>query len=131
MGLADYVVMGEAFLDEMYVGASTEERLKNWRDCVCGGGKKWCIVTRGSKGCFIFFNIVSEINPFFLSPAQLVDSTGAGDCFLGVFVAFLVKESSVEQSVQAASWAGMMQCKGAGGRHAIDWKLAKGTLEWI
>ena len=74
-----------------------EEKLKNWRDCVCGCQKRWCIVTRGSLGCLMYYSVATVLRSFSLSPSQVVDSTGAGDCFLGALTAFLVKGASVEQ----------------------------------
>ncbi|GMH88026.1 hypothetical protein TrVE_jg2392 [Triparma verrucosa] len=130
MGLADYVVMGEDFLTEFYDGKTPKDRCERWKNTI-GGPKKWLIVTRGDKGSYLYYTTLLESPAFYIDPDSIVDSTGAGDCFLGSLVAFLAKGVGVSEALQAANWAGMMQLKGEGGRVPIDWNLAKGTLSWL
>ena len=79
----------------------------------------------------MYYTTLLESPAFYIDPDSIVDSTGAGDCFLGSLVAFLAKGVGVSEALQAANWAGMMQLKGEGGRVKIDWNLAKGTLSWL
>ncbi|GMH67906.1 hypothetical protein TL16_g04794 [Triparma laevis f. inornata] len=130
MGLADYVVMGSDFLNEFYAGSTPLEKCETWSKSILGT-KKWLIITRGDKGAYIYYSTLLEVKPFYIPSESIIDSTGAGDCFLGVLVAFLIKGISVDKAVEAGNWAGMMQLRGEGGRVEIDWNLAKGVLSWM
>ena len=52
-------------------------------------------------------------------PVEVVDSTAAGDTFLGYFVANLAGDKSIEENLDLASFAASMTCKKKGAARAI------------
>ena len=53
---------------------------------------------------------------FSLAGSPVVDSTGAGDAFIGGLAAALVRGASVLSALHVAAWTGSMNCLGEGAR---------------
>ncbi|WP_157950851.1 ribokinase [Peribacillus acanthi] len=68
-------------------------------------GVKTVIVTLGEQGCFLLNHKNEEHFPTF--KVEAVDTTGAGDCFIGCFTSTYVKTgdlyTSIENAIRAAS----------------------------
>jgi ribokinase len=64
-------------------------------------------------------------------PVRVIDSTGAGDCFVGVLAAALMRGASLPEAVRRAAVAGSLACTGLGAtpsfprRGQIDAALAQ------
>ena len=53
---------------------------------------------------------------FKLQPEQVMDTTGAGDAFIGGVAAAIVRGLKLEPSLRVASWVAAENCKGEGAR---------------
>ena len=74
-----------------------------------------CIMTLGPKGCIA----VKPDGSGWMIDAHdlgedLVDTTGAGDTFCGVFAAGVFKKLSLQETLRRASIAGTLACRGVG-----------------
>ncbi|MBI1396508.1 MAG: carbohydrate kinase [Betaproteobacteria bacterium] len=76
-------------------------------------GSKLVLLTRGARGATLIAPGIRLDQPAFAMP--VVDTIGAGDCFLAGFVAFLQREGSLHGAVTGRTGAGILQ---ASLRHA-------------
>lgn len=77
-----------------------------------GRGAGGVVVTLGSQGC-----LALTAGGLFELPAYevaVVDTTGAGDAFVGAFAAALARRAGLEQALQFAAAAGAVTCRVAG-----------------
>ena len=75
------------------------------------------VETRGAEGVRIHDPAgVEEIPPF---PANVVDTTGAGDCFNGVFAAGLLEGRLLREAVRRAVVAAALSVSRAGARDGM------------
>jgi len=83
--------------------------VKEAQDCarkLVGGGIRRVIITLGANGSLIASRDISEHVPPF--PVQAVDSTGAGDAFIGSFAVFLGEGVPEKEAVRRANlYAGL------------------------
>ena len=88
---------------------------------------KWAVVTRGEKGCIALYRndtyqtegcawATLVIPAFSLQSQEVVDTTGAGDAFIGGLAASTVRGLDLESSLKVAAWVAAMNCKGQGAR---------------
>ncbi len=90
-------------------------------------GAKTVCVKLGPRGCHVFSHHVSFSSPGF--PVIAVDSTGAGDCFSGAYIAALQRGRSLRQAAQIANAAGALSVQQLGATAGIlGWEE---TLAWI
>jgi len=75
------------------------------------------LITRGSKG--VEFHSHGEVHHQAAFPVDAVDTTGAGDTFLGSFLAHHCEGAAVEQSLRYASAASALQVTRPGAAVAI------------
>jgi len=54
-----------------------------------------------------------------LSSAAVVDTTGAGDAFIGTLAACLLADAPLELAMELASWTAAVKCTGVGARAAL------------
>jgi ribokinase len=75
------------------------------------------VVTLGAAGaCAAKDDDVTRVNAL---PVNVVDTTGAGDCFVGVFATMLDRNDDIANALKAASAAGSLACTGAGAQRAM------------
>ena len=88
---------------------------------------RWGIVTRGEKGCIAVRKYSSSslqqsrwetctVPAFALQPDEVVDTTGAGDAFIGGLAASIVRGLDLLPALRIASWVAAENCKGEGAR---------------
>lgn len=67
-----------------------------------GYGAKQVLITLGSKGCLL---VTSDSTTYkeVTQKIKAVDTTGAGDCFLGAFAFFLARGSSIPTCMERAN----------------------------
>ena len=76
------------------------------------------VVTQGAAGAIVFLADGSRLKVPAL-PVNAVDTTGAGDAFVGVFAAALDADLSLEQGLRRASTAAGLACLQHGAQSAV------------
>lgn len=66
-------------------------------------GVKSLIVTLGENGCVYVSEDESIYQPLEIKPEKVVDTTGAGDCFLGTFAHFYSKGFPIKDCLREAN----------------------------
>lgn len=83
------------------------------------------VMTRGSEGLTL---LEPGHDPWQIPafPVDVMDDTGAGDCFAGVYIASLADGASIREAARTASAAASISCRSSGARAApgIDEVLA-------
>lgn len=89
-------------------------------------GAATIVVTMGERGCAA---LIAD-DPLFLPalPVDVVDSTGAGDAFLGALAAELSSGHDIDESLATASAAGAMACTRVGAQDAMPSRAEVGAL---
>lgn len=77
------------------------------------------IVTKGAKGATVFHNGLNEVIEFAAPRVDVVDTTGAGDTFIGYFAAGLDQGDSFEQAVSNALTAASLKVTKKGTADAV------------
>ncbi len=98
---ADYLTPNETEF-ELLTGScfSTESELENQLSQWESAYSSKVIVTRGSKGCsYLSASGLVTVPPL---PINVVDTTGAGDCFNGALAYQLTRNSSLDEAVRFA-----------------------------
>jgi len=96
-------------------GLQTPEEIAKW--CLDHGTRN-VVLKMDKRGCFIANQYMQITVPALQVP--LVDSTGAGDCFLAGFITALSKDYSILESAQIANAAGAMCVQSLGGYSGIS-----------
>jgi sugar/nucleoside kinase (ribokinase family) len=113
MAMADVVFMNDstyaAVLGEVPQLSSMAELLRD--------GPKLLVVTRGARGALAVSAEQAVEQAAF--PATLVDSTGAGDCFNGAFLAALLEGRALAPALRFACGAGSIAVGATGARSAL------------
>lgn len=98
----DYFMPNETEL-EILTGlpVSTDEEVLRAGQMLLGRGLKNLIITLGSRGSiWMHGDAVHRVSPV---EVQAVDTSGAGDAFIGCFAHFLIQHGDVAQAMQSAS----------------------------
>lgn len=133
LNLAPAMVVSHSLLERAYClilnesEGDTLTRIRPARDKDCFRvirrlGAKMGILTRGAQGCAALL-----FGQEFLVPApsvEVVDTTGAGDAFCGVFAAELALGTNPLQAVRQALVAGSLACTKLGAMDSIPTKDA-------
>jgi ribokinase len=77
-----------------------------------GGGIRQVIVTLGANGCLLASRETSQHIPAF--PVKSIDSTGAGDAFIGSFAVFLGEGIPEKEAVRRANLYAALSTTGVG-----------------
>lgn len=77
-----------------------------------------CVVTAGADGCW-YSEYGGEVHHFPAYQVNVVDTTGCGDVFHGVYAAALARGERVSQAVQVASASAAIKATRPGGREGI------------
>jgi sugar/nucleoside kinase (ribokinase family) len=84
------------------------------------------VIKRGSSGCAVF-DRDREIWSQAL-PVQPMDTTGAGDCFVGGFLAVLHRSGTLEEASRLANACGALSASQIGSVEGL--RGYQGTLDW-
>lgn len=126
----------EEILENAYIVFPNEEGLKTFTGCnnyetgarrMLTQGPKIVVVTRGSKGCSVFTDTEEFSFPAFSVP--VVDTTGAGDTFNGVFIACLNKGYELRKCALLSTAAAAMQIQEYGSRNGLH--SEKETVDFL
>lgn len=114
LGLADYAIFSEPAFDAFVPTASDTERFARAFEL----GVRHVGVTRGDKGySWAEVGGASGHQPAF--PAEVVDSTGAGDAFHGAFAWALSAGRTTPECARIAAAAAALKCRRLGARAGL------------
>ena len=114
----DYLVVNETEF-EIISGIKPTSK-ENYQKCLSFLQANNLIVTLGSKGSvFISKNEIINIDSYKINP---VDTTAAGDTYVGVFASCLAKNMSVVESLKYASAASALTCLKPGAQQSIPYE---------
>jgi len=80
-------------------------------------GVKNIVITLGERGCV--YNDGEEIKFHAAIPVKAVDTTSAGDCFIGAFVTKLSQGLSIDKAIEFASKASAITVSRQGASKSI------------
>lgn len=86
------------------------------------------VLKRGARGCVVFHeNAVWEVPAF---DVRAIDTTGAGDCFAGAFLAALQRELPMPDAALVANAVGALNVQSIGGTSGLrSWEETVALLE--
>lgn len=101
LSCVDYLVPNEhETFNLTNVYPDTPENCKKAIKVLKGSGVKNVVITLGERGCV--YDTGNDIVFCSAKPTSVVDTTSAGDCFIGAFVAKLSKGDTIENSIAFA-----------------------------
>ena len=106
----DYLILNQSEAELL-----TGEYPENIENCRIASNKlhecgvKNIVITLGEKGAFYSTNNLNGLLPSI--GVNVVDTTGAGDTFLGMFVYKLLEEENIEKIIQYSVVAGALACE--------------------
>jgi ribokinase len=124
----DYFVPNESEAETITgIAVRNVEDAKKCADKLVGGGIRRVIITLGAKGSLLAGKGVSEHVPPFA--VKSIDSTGAGDAFIGSFAVFLAEGVPEREAVRRANLYAGLSTTGVGtqksfydrGRFNVEW----------
>jgi len=124
----DYFVPNESEAETITgVPVKTVEDARKCAAKLVGGGIKRVIITLGANGSLIASRDGSEHVPAFA--VKSVDSTGAGDAFIGSFAVFLGEGVPEKEAVRRANLYAGLSTTGVGTQKSF-YNRAKFDAEW-
>jgi ribokinase len=91
-------------------------------------GVQRVIITRGERGCLLATDEGTELVPPF--KVESVDTTGAGDAFIGSFAVFLGEGFSEEEALRRASLYAALSTTKVGTQKSF-WSRPEFEKEWL
>jgi len=124
----DYLVPNESEA-ETITGAAvkTIDDAKRCAEKLVAGGIRRAIITLGANGSFIASREGSEHIPPFA--VKSVDSTGAGDAFIGSFAVFLGEGAAEREAIRRANLYAGLSTTGVGTQKSF-WDRSRFDAEW-
>jgi ribokinase len=109
----DYFVPNESEAETITgIAVRNVDDARKCADQLVGNGIRRVIITLGSKGSLLAGDNLSEhVSPF---PVKSIDSTGAGDAFIGSFAVFLAEGAQELEAVQRANLYAGLSTTGVG-----------------
>jgi ribokinase len=122
--LIDHLVVGR----ELAASLSGKESEAEMAAALCGVQRSCCVVTAGEKGCWYSERGEPAVHvPGF--QVAVVDTTGCGDVFHGVYAAAIARGESVGEAALLANASAALKATRPGGRLGIpDLKTAEDFL---
>ena len=102
MALASYVLPSDADADLLFPGQTFDD----WTARLLSGGAKVVVLKRGDKGCI--GRDASGIHTLPAHVVEVVDPTGAGDCFCATLVTLLAAGQPLRLALERANAAGAL-----------------------
>lgn len=117
---AKIVFTSEHFPNDLY---GSELDLESCQKRILCQGPEIVITTLGDHGCSILTEKgVLKVPAFHRDEIQIIDTTGAGDCFIGSFLYAYNVGYSLEESAKFANYMAAMKCSKLGSRKGILYK---------
>ena len=103
IAMAAYVLPSDADADLLFAG----EAFEDWAPRLIAGGARVVVLKRGAAGCRALSADGQDLT-LPAHPVQVVDPTGAGDCFCATFVTLLENETDMPAALRSANAAGAL-----------------------
>lgn len=107
--LTDYLVLNEGECCKLAAVSSFFDEKEKAKSFFFQWGISVLVVTTGASGAFVFEQ-GGSINHILPPVIQVVDSSGAGDAFLGTFAAWIESGKPLEEALRAATVSGSLAC---------------------
>jgi sugar/nucleoside kinase (ribokinase family) len=102
MAIASYVLPSDADADLLFPG----EAFADWSARLLAGSAQVVVLKRGDQGCI--GRDASSTQSLKAHSVQVVDPTGAGDCFCATFVTLMIAGQAMSQALAYANAAGAL-----------------------
>ncbi len=124
----DYFVPNETEAEAVTgFAVSTIDEARSCAERILANGVPRVIITLGARGAFVCADGTREHVPPF--SVKSIDSTGAGDAFIGSFAAFLAEGQSEREAVERASLYAGLSTTGVGTQSSF-YDRARFEQEW-
>ena len=125
---ADYFIPNESEAQTITgMPVRTAEDARKCSQFLLGKGMKRVVITLGDRGCLVAGAEGCEFIPSF--PVQSVDTTGAGDAFIGSFAVFLAEDIPEKEAIRRASLYAALSTTKIGTQKSF-WRRAEFEKEW-
>jgi sugar/nucleoside kinase (ribokinase family) len=115
LSLVDHVVMSREFALSLTSARHPADAVQ----ALWTGRRAAVVVTGGAEGCWYRDHEYSAVRHLPAFAVDVVDTTGCGDVFHGVYAAALARGAGIEQRVQWASAAAALKATQDGGQRGI------------
>jgi ribokinase len=124
LSLVDILVMNEleAIQCQRDFGMTTSGGYAEQAKRLAEKGKLTCIITCGAAGAVAASKDGKVIEVSAPEIGEIVDTTGAGDCFCGTLAASLHEKESLDDAVRASVAAGTLSCTKPGAQDSYPFK---------
>ena len=110
----DHLVLSSSFARQL----SGKQELEDVVTELSNKQRASCVITAGAQGCW-YSEFGGVVNHFPAFEVQVVDTTGCGDVFHGVYAAALAQGKSVVEAIETATAASAIKAGFPGGRAGI------------
>jgi len=125
---ADYFIPNECEAETLTgMPVHTADDARKCARFLLGKGMRRVVITLGERGCLMAGEDGIELIPAF--PAQTIDTTGAGDAFIGSLAAFLGEGFPEEEALRRASLYAALSTTKVGTQKSF-WRRAEFEKEW-
>ena len=114
LSVVDHLIIGIDLAGAITQEQNVEEMVRK----IANPQRAACVVTAGANGCW-YSEYGGEVYHFPAYKVNVVDTTGCGDVFHGVYAAALARGEPVSQAVQVASASAAIKATRPGGREGI------------
>jgi sulfofructose kinase len=112
--LVDHLIIGIDFAGAVTQKQNVEDMVRE----IANPQRAACVVTAGANGCW-YSEYGGEVHHFPAYKVNVIDTTGCGDVFHGVYAAALARGETVSRAVQVASASAALKATRPGGREGI------------
>ena len=125
---ADYFIPNESEAQTITgMNVQTAEDARKCAELLLGKGIRRVIITLGERGCLVAGPDHAEHIPAY--PVQSIDTTGAGDAFIGSFAVFLGEGFPEKEALRRASLYAALSTTKVGTQKSF-WRRAEFEKEW-
>jgi ribokinase len=127
LGCVHTLIVNEGELEQLVPSNETQSSVLSKARALVKQGPSVVIVTMGSQGC-IAYTAEGTTLAIPSLPVEVRDTTGAGDTFVGVLVAYLAKGLGLAAALHAANAGAALSCTRAGAQPSMPTLLEIETL---
>jgi ribokinase len=129
LGATDYLIANEH--EALDAAAAIGTKTAGFEDAAAAlakAGMLTCVVTAGAQGAFAFAPDAARIHAPSMKITP-VDTTGAGDTFVGAFACILGEKAALQKALQVGCEAAALKCLKAGAQDGMPAREALRALD--